>query len=146
MTDDFWQAWSGQPPPPGFAERTTAHVFERERSLARMQRRRAVWITAAAVLLGTASAWAMRELGHRAPPRPAGIAAPAPAERDPIRESPSAVVAPIAIPAAEPVPSVESAAPRRKPSARPATSAAPPPIIHVPRCECVPNEGLCTCL
>ena len=152
-----WDSWPAQEPPAEFADRAVTAMLRAQRAgiRGRLNRRWVVGLSLAAVL-AAAGAWGMvRAVRPSAPRLPSAVPeAPSASAEASTPAPPRVVLAPAADSAPKPAPSATAApAPvRPKPSASasampPAPSAsAPVKKIIVPRCECAPKDGICTCV
>ena len=136
--------WPIAEPPADFASRTVTAVLRDRQRRRRVATRRWAAVMAAATLLFAGVAWGFTAWTKRAEPvapaPPAASAAPPPPA--PVHASPP--------PTPEPEPTVEPPAPpaparphHRPPPAAAVVDAGYRPIV--PRCDCVPDQTLCTC-
>jgi hypothetical protein len=156
MTTQDLNQWPAQEPPEGFPDRAVAAMLTSRgaRPRRRMERR---WVAglALAAVLAAAGAWGMVELKRsREPKAPAIATAMMPASATAPAASPPLVPVAAAVPSASQPTPVLATPPSAPVRPKPSASAAPAPSasapgekkIIVPRCECPPNEGFCTCV
>lgn len=151
MTREGWESFRAQAPPAGFADRVVAAALRERRERwgrgPHARARRAVFVAVAATLLVGGAAWAFSRWA-----RPAAVAVAAPSV-------PVANTSPQEQPARTALPLLDAGTERDAGGRVPA-----PPVLHrpksvkvadakgdggakviVPACECIRDQGICTC-
>jgi hypothetical protein len=149
MTRSRWDAWTAQEPSPSFADRTVAAVLVARRGARRTAARRWVALVALAAVFATAGAWAFSAFAPRRAATPAIEGATAPIASHPVelvRPGRPAEVKDLRPPPA-PRETRKPPTPAETSEPRPVDAVAPDrgrPVIR-PRCDCAPDQVMCTC-
>jgi hypothetical protein len=143
VTPNRWDAWEPQEPAADFAERTVAAALRERVARRRTSSRRWIGAVALAATLVAGAAWGFSAWPSRggAPPSPAEVTAPG----EPVR-SVDLHLAHEAVAPAAPPPS--SAMPPRRKVLAPEPERSGPDAgrkVILPRCDCAPDQVMCTC-
>ena len=151
MTPNRWDGWEAQEPSADFADRTVAAAL-RERGVRRRRGGGRRWVgvvaIAATLVAGAAwgfSAWPSRRVAPAPPPPPVEITAPvAPVAAPRVTAARDDAPTASALAPSAPTP----AAPRRRKLLASGPESNIPDAGHkpiVPRCDCAPDQVMCTC-
>jgi hypothetical protein len=153
MKPSRWDAWAAQEPSPGFADRTVAAALVARRRGRRAAARRWMALGALAAMFVTAGAWAFASLLPRraASPTPESVMPPIASHPvDLVRPGHLAEVNDVSSAPPRPAPRDEAhkrPAPAATVEPRPVGAMAPDAGRQVirPRCDCAPDQVMCTC-